>query len=45
MNKFSGYVDLGTHKGRLSLIGSDALDLLDRLTTNRIEEYEKIFEQ
>ena len=38
MNKFSGYVDLGTHKGRLSLIGSDALDLLDRLTTNRISD-------
>ena len=38
MNKFSGYVDLGTHKGRLSLIGRDALDLLDRLTTNRISD-------
>ena len=38
MNKFSGYVDLVTHKGRLSLIGSDALDLLDRLTTNRISD-------
>ena len=38
MNKFSGYVELGTHKGRLSLIGSDALDLLDRLTTNRISD-------
>ena len=38
MNKFSGYVALGTHKGRLSLIGSDALDLLDRLTTNRISD-------
>ena len=38
MNIFSGYVDLGTHKGRLSLIGSDALDLLDRLTTNRISD-------
>ena len=38
MNKFSGYVNLGSHKGRLSLIGSDALDLLDRLTTNRISD-------
>ena len=38
MNKFTGYVDLGRHKGRLSLIGSDALDLLDRLTTNRISD-------
>ena len=34
----SGYVNLGSHKGRLLLIGSDALDLLDRLTTNRISD-------
>ncbi|HIC48823.1 MAG TPA: hypothetical protein EYP00_02940 [Dehalococcoidia bacterium] len=38
MNKLSGYVNLGSHKGRLLLIGSDALDLLDRLTTNRISD-------
>ena len=38
MNKSSGYIDLGKHKGRLSLIGNDALDLLDRLTTNRITD-------
>ena len=38
MTKFPAYVDLGTYRGRLSLVGNDALDLLDRLTTNRISD-------
>ena len=38
MSKLPDYVDLGNHNGRLSLVGTDALDLLDRLTTNRISD-------